>query len=396
MAFVGFSRGDHPYFIRWSDWRLAKATPGFEVGAGAAGRAIKTWGTYGQAQASMAPPAVGSGFFGSTVSAPSSSARSSPGTPRGDWFAVKKSLRADRDQTNAREASMLRRVAPHANVVALYAERHDEDGRHVFVMDLFDGTLHDWVRSAATFPSLSLARVYQAQLFRAIAHLKRRGLVHMDIKLANIFVGSDRRRIFLGDFGLAKNEGRGFPTEGMMGTRGYRSPEAIMSSPVIRSSADTFVAGIVYTRLILPPLEGGGGIFTPADDPEHPDLARRAALTALVEVLGPWSAHDLRRIGTNVRAEDQPLSSAATRPLNGYLEGFEAGEREFLKMFLGVCFTYDPQGRIHPLLAFALLVHRMPAEERNSLPVLTDDERAEMVGMDGGEREAAQLLGDLF
>jgi serine/threonine protein kinase len=91
-----------------------------------------------------------------------------------------------------------------------------------------------------------------AQLCRALDHLHACGLVHRDVKPANVFVGEDGRTTLL-DFGLVCFARGGTPelraAEVCVGTMEYAAPEQIRGEPV-DARADIYSVGCVLYELM--------------------------------------------------------------------------------------------------------------------------------------------------
>lgn len=66
-----------------------------------------------------------------------------------------------------------------------------------------EGTLEELVHSTETGLDESSIRRYSRQLFEAVAVLHENGVVHRDIKGANIFLTDEMQNLKLGDFGCA-------------------------------------------------------------------------------------------------------------------------------------------------------------------------------------------------
>src|SRR5690242_6635559 len=120
----------------------------------------------------------------------------------------------------------------HPNVIPVYDAGEDDDGQLYIAMRFVDGEdlgtlLH---QSGPLAPALAAEIVAQAASALDAAHA--RGLVHRDVKPANVLVtGSGRPHVYLTDFGLAKWEettGSGLTsTGGWMGTPDYLAPEQV-------------------------------------------------------------------------------------------------------------------------------------------------------------------------
>ncbi|MGE3765541.1 MAG: tetratricopeptide repeat protein [Kofleriaceae bacterium] len=124
-----------------------------------------------------------------------------------------------------REAQSLARVA-HPNVVAVYDA--STYGEHVYVaMELVDGADADaWLlRVPRTWREI--ARVFLAAA-RGLAAAHAAGVIHRDVKAANILVGADDR-VRITDFGLAIDSEATDDT--VAGTPAYMSPEVRAGAP---------------------------------------------------------------------------------------------------------------------------------------------------------------------
>jgi serine/threonine protein kinase len=86
------------------------------------------------------------------------------------------------------------------------------------------------------------------QICLALDHVHRHGLVHRDVKPANVFLGNDGRTTLL-DFGLACAAAATRENEVGVGTMEYAAPEQICGGPVDRR-ADIYSLGCVLYELV--------------------------------------------------------------------------------------------------------------------------------------------------
>lgn len=112
------------------------------------------------------------------------------------------------------------------------------------------------------------------QLLEGLAALHDAGIVHRDVKPANLLIEKSTGRLRIFDFGLARvasdghqvsfvptspaaSKGNKSPTN-FVGTAGYAAPEqcfGLGSSSATHSSADTFSAGVVLFELVSSSLQ---------------------------------------------------------------------------------------------------------------------------------------------
>jgi serine/threonine-protein kinase len=138
--------------------------------------------------------------------------------------------------------SALAGAIDHPNVVPVYGAG-EADGRLYLAMRWVDGDdLRELVeRDGALEPARAVEVV--AAVAEALDAAHRRGLVHRDVKPANILVGE---HVYLGDFGLARDAAddreRGVTKTGQfVGTVEYVAPEQVLGKP---ASAATDVYGL--------------------------------------------------------------------------------------------------------------------------------------------------------
>ncbi|MEA2470724.1 MAG: hypothetical protein QOE38_1723, partial [Thermoleophilaceae bacterium] len=120
----------------------------------------------------------------------------------------------------------------HPNVIPVYEA--GEDGDQLFIaMRFVDGTDLSKMLAAADALDPALAAELVAQAASALDAAHARGLVHRDVKPANLLVAGDpssRPHVYLTDFGLARRDGSStaITTTGQwMGTPDYAAPEQI-------------------------------------------------------------------------------------------------------------------------------------------------------------------------
>jgi hypothetical protein len=154
---------------------------------------------------------------------------------------------ADGAERFVREAQILAGLA-HPNIVQ-YLQHGTADGALYLVMEWVEGeTLADRLDRTGLDPRESVA--VAVQLARALGSMHAAGVVHRDVKPANLMlVDRDVGRIKLLDFGVARRAServRLTSTGALVGTAGYMSPEqARGDNEHVDARSDLFALGCV-------------------------------------------------------------------------------------------------------------------------------------------------------
>jgi serine/threonine protein kinase len=156
-----------------------------------------------------------------------------------------------------REARLLARL-DHPHLVELY-DAGEDDGIGWTVMRLVGGgTLADRCRTGP-LPCAEVAAV-GAQVAGALAYAHAHGIVHRDVKPANVLLEPDGSAL-LADLGIARLVGASRTTAvGMiLGTPAYLSPEQVRGEPVTVAS-DVYSLALVLVECLAgaPPYPGDG------------------------------------------------------------------------------------------------------------------------------------------
>jgi len=159
-----------------------------------------------------------------------------------------------RFQQEAKTAAKL----DHPNIIPIYRVE-SEGGLNYFVMKYISGTsLEDLLDKKEPLPVPEIQRILWEAAF-ALGHAHQRGVVHRDVKPANIMFDHDGR-VMLTDFGISKalQAATGFTATGMIiGTPHYMAPEQAKGAPV-DGRADQYSLGVVGYRMITAELPFGG------------------------------------------------------------------------------------------------------------------------------------------
>ncbi len=150
-----------------------------------------------------------------------------------------------RDPTTARRFEREGRAAAnldHPAIVPVY-EAGDDDGLYYLAMRLVDGeTLADLFDREGPLP-LDRVLTLLAPVAAALDHAHAAGLVHRDVKPANILLEDDR--VYLSDFGIAASAREvGRYTTGSIGTADYMAPEQARGDD-LDHRADLYALGCV-------------------------------------------------------------------------------------------------------------------------------------------------------
>ncbi|GAA2091393.1 hypothetical protein GCM10009801_57310 [Streptomyces albiaxialis] len=195
--------------------------------------------------------------------------------------------RADRLRRAEFEALSAVKLRDHPHVVTV----HDvvvEDERPWIVMQLVDGgTLHE--RLAKGPLSTAAGRRLAAALLDALDGAHQQGIVHRDVKPANVMVTKDRQ-ILLTDFGIAAPEaGPSLTTTGaVIGSAPYLAPERAQGRKA-RPASDLFSLGVTLFEALegVSPFERdspAASLHAVAYD-EAPPMRRAGILEPLVTEL---------------------------------------------------------------------------------------------------------------
>jgi serine/threonine protein kinase len=126
----------------------------------------------------------------------------------------------------AREHALLSR-AQHSNVLRSYEHGHLHNDAEYLVLELVPGAdLAAWLGSLGRLTSRRALSVLW-QLASAVDHLHAKGIVHSDIKPANIMLNVHGDHVTLIDFGVAFELATEHTQRGSTGTPGYMAPEQL-------------------------------------------------------------------------------------------------------------------------------------------------------------------------
>ncbi|WZZ63404.1 hypothetical protein YC2023_063511 [Brassica napus] len=159
----------------------------------------------------------------------------------------------------AREIMILRRL-DHPNIMKLEGIIASRNSNSMYFV--FDYMEHD-LEGLCSSPDINFTeaqiKCYMQQLLLAVEHCHLRGIMHRDIKAANILV-NNKGVLKLADFGLAnivtpRNKNQ---LTSRVVTLWYRAPELLMGSTSYSVSVDLWSVGCVFAEILTgrPPLKG--------------------------------------------------------------------------------------------------------------------------------------------
>jgi hypothetical protein len=229
-----------------------------------------------------------------------------------------------------RERAEMRTLAglSHPNLVPLHDAGTDHDHvppRAYLVMALVDGvSLAEQLRAGPLTPDQ--VRDLGAQVAEALAHVHAQGVVHRDVKPANILLDRSGRP-FLTDFGIARAVGAAALTAvgDTVGTAAYLSPEQVRGEEV-GPATDVYALGLVLLEALTGEREYPGSTAetalarlsrpprVPADAP--PDLAALlAGMTTTDPADRPGADEVASRLGSGPGVVvSRPVAALAAEP----------------------------------------------------------------------------------
>lgn len=231
----------------------------------------------------------------------------------------------------------------HPNIVPVYELGQRFDGTLYYTMKLVRGrTLAEALREAKTLDDRLKLLSHYADLCHAIAYAHSRGVIHRDIKTANVMVGEFGETVVL-DWGLAKLRGNGDePLRGsmesnsllrearegltiagsLMGTPAYMSPEqAAGEVERIDERSDVWALGVVLYEILT------------GDTPFHGDGVADLARRVRTEPVRPprereeRTPAELESVCLKALARDPNERYGSARELAKEIESFQNGAR---------------------------------------------------------------------
>lgn len=226
-----------------------------------------------------------------------------------------------------REIAALRRIS-HPSIAKLVDA--DDGGDWLVLEHAEHGSCDEW----GARQSLPVIVEFCAKLADGIAHLHAAGVVHDDIKPANVLVGADGGPRLV-DLGSAR-DGAGQAATG--GTPGYAAPERLRAAPATVATDLWGLGTVIYTLLASrPPFAGDDPAavqWAPlATLPEPPSSSRMGVPAALDEIVLRLLAHRPDARPASARAVAAALRASINGPVRAPIVGM-ARERDQLRRAL--------------------------------------------------------------
>ncbi|XP_059082749.1 mitogen-activated protein kinase kinase kinase 4-like isoform X4 [Tigriopus californicus] len=283
---------------------------------------------------------IGQGHFGKVYTAINNET--------GDIMAMKEIPLQPNDHKTLRNVADELRIFEsihHKHLINHYGVEVHREEMLIFMEYCPEGTLEDLVSTMEDGLEEILLRKYTRQLLDAVACLHMHGVVHRDIKGANIFLADEMRTLKLGDYGCAVKikAHTTMPGElqGFVGTQAYMAPEVFTKNmnEGYGRAADIWSVGCVVIEMATGKrpwfeLESNYQIMFKVGMGESPQIPLKISNEGK-EFLALCFEHDPRNRGTAEDLLSEPF-------LKFYLEE----ENQSLPMFASVTDLPDYQRKI--------------------------------------------------
>lgn len=218
----------------------------------------------------------------------------------------------------------------HPNIVSVYEYAEDEVNAFI-AMEYVEGTgLREYLNRKASFDVGQIVAIV-SQLLLALDFAHERGVVHRDVKPANLILTSGGA-LKVADFGIARIDTSNLTNAGMvMGTPSYMSPEQCQGKEVDRRS-DLYSTGVVLYELLTGEKPFSGSIEAIAfkicyEDPRPPsEISKLDISPALDAIVTTALAKDPGTRFQNAKAFNRALRLALDPEINVKRETQDATE----------------------------------------------------------------------
>merc|ERR1712232_1487389 len=175
-------------------------------------------------------------------------------------------------------------------------------------------------------------RLYSYQIFRGLAFMHGRGIMHCDLKPQNLLLDGRTHGLRICDFGTAKRLALSERRALYVCSRYFRAPEIILGSTCYNTSIDLWSAGCILAEMII-----RQPLFTGRDGVDQ--------LIEIIKVIGTPTPQDLKAMNPNYPTyEFNPRVSPL--PWEKVLREYTTKDGVDLVSQL---VKYDPTARLPPL-----------------------------------------------
>ncbi len=329
----------------------------------------------------------------------------------------------------------------HPAIVPIYDVGRGIDGTPYYTMRLVSSrSLHDVLTNEALKREWPLSRLVFVliQVARALAYAHARGVLHRDVKPANVLVGT-YGEVYLADWGIARiatessvllssdvdtPEHRIDPSMRLVGTPGFMAPEMIsLPSEAVDHRSDLFALGVVLYEVLTgrQPFRRADTpatlVATYSEEPVRPSAIAKDCPLLLEDLCmkllakdpnaRPGSAEEVaQRLeefveGNRDRArrieEARLLCVRAKESLERYrqLEAESTGRRDEARRLLDVIKAWEPIAKKRPAWDLELRARDLDKEAALELARVIDD-YTKALGYDPSSAEAHRGLADLY
>ncbi|KAJ7830957.1 kinase-like domain-containing protein [Mycena leptocephala] len=148
-----------------------------------------------------------------------------------------------------REIKVLRNLAGAPNCIALLDVVRDPSRLyHSLITEYVENT--DWNQLYTRLTDADI-RHYMFQLLTALDFVHSHGIIHRDVKPANVMINHQRRELRLIDWGLAEFYHPGVEYHVRVGSRHYKPPELLVGYKRYDYSLDLWSTGCMFAAMIF-------------------------------------------------------------------------------------------------------------------------------------------------